>query len=222
VTGPLFGEAPRHSGTPPPPPERQRLPWPLRLVRGALVLVMLMAAAWTLLVAAIYLYGRRDQARPADAIVVLGAAHYAGRPSPVLRARVDHAVALYGRGLAPVIIMTGGTARGDTVSEAVAARRYAVRSGVPESAILVERAGRTTLESMGGVSRLMDARDLESAILVSDPFHMLRLRFLAWRLGFTGYTSPTRTSPISRSRAQERRFLMRESFSLPLAVVEAM
>jgi uncharacterized SAM-binding protein YcdF (DUF218 family) len=187
-----------------------------------MVLMLLMLAVWTLLVAAIYLYGRRDHARAADAIVVLGAAHYAGRPSPVLRARVDHAVALYQRGLAPVIIMTGGTARGDTVSEAVAARRYAVRSGVPESAILVERAGRTTLESMGGVSRLMDARELESAILVSDPFHMLRLRFLAWRLGFTGYTSPTRTSPISRSRAQERRFLMRESFSLPLAVVEAM
>ena len=146
----------------------------------------------------------------------------AHEPSPVLRARVDHAVALYERGLAPVIIMTGGTAPGDTVSEAVAARRYAVRSGVPESAILVERAGRTTLESMGGVARVMESRGMDSAILVSDPFHMLRLRFFAWRFGFAGYTSPTRTSPISRSRAQERRFLVRESLGLPLAVLEAL
>jgi vancomycin permeability regulator SanA len=192
------------------------------MVRAFVTMLLLALAAWALLVAAIHLYGRRDHARPADAIVVLGAAHYDGRPSPVLRARVDHAVDLYQRGVAPVLIMTGGTAPGDTVSEAVAARRYAVRSGVPESAIFVERSGRTTLASMGGAVRVMQARELDSAVLVSDPFHMLRLRFLAWRLGIDGYTSPTPTSPISRSPAQQRRHLVRESLSLPLAVLEAL
>jgi uncharacterized SAM-binding protein YcdF (DUF218 family) len=201
---------------------RRRLPLVVRLVRAALLVALLLVAGWMLLLAAIHLYGRRDHARPADAIVVLGAAQYAGRPSPVLRARVDHAVDLYERGIAPTIIMTGGMALGDTVSEAVVARRYAVRSGVPESAVLVERAGRTTLESMGGAARLMEDGGMDSAVLVSDPFHMLRLRFLAWRFGLRGYTSPTPTSPISRSRTQERRHLLRESVSLPLAVLEAL
>jgi uncharacterized SAM-binding protein YcdF (DUF218 family) len=203
-------------------PPRRRRSFLARTARALFLLALLLLAAWMLLVAAIHLYGRRDHAREADAIVVMGAAQYAGRPSPVLRARVDHAVALYERGVAGTLIMTGGMAAGDTVSEAVVARRYAIRSGVPEGAILVERTGRTTLESMGGAVRLMEARELESAVLVSDPFHMLRLRLLAWRFGIRGYTSPTPSSPISANPVQERRHLLRESVSLPLAVVEAL
>lgn len=206
----------------PAPPPRRRPPAIVRLVRGLLVLALLAAAGWALCIAAIHLWGRRDEARPADAIVVLGAAHYQGRPSPVLRARLDHAVRLYEEGLAPVLIMTGGRAPGDTVSEAVAARRYVVRQGVPEDRVLVERgAGMTTVESMQAVARLMEGRGMETAVLVSDPFHMLRLKLLARQVGFRGYTSPTRTSPISRNRAEERRHIVRESVSLPVTLARA-
>ena len=171
--------------------------------------------------AAIHLYGRRDEAKAADVIVVLGAAQYDGRPSPVLKARLDHAVELYERGIAKTLIMTGGVGPGDTVSEAVVSRRYASRAGVPAEAILVEKTGLTTLQSMRAVGRMMEERGFDSAVLVSDPFHMLRLKLLARRVGFRGYTSPTRTSPISESRSAERKFLLRESFSLPFALIEA-
>jgi uncharacterized SAM-binding protein YcdF (DUF218 family) len=193
----------------------------VRLVRGALKLLLLMVAGWLLLVVAIHLYGRRDEARDADAIVVLGAAQYDGRPSPVLKARLDHAIDLYARGVSRRMIMTGGTGPGDTVSEAVVSRRYAVKAGIPADAILVETEGLTTSESLSTVARMMDERKLKDAVLVSDPFHMLRLKLLAWRAGITGYTSPTHSSPISRNPAQERKFLIRESLGLPFALLGA-
>ncbi|HEX8671694.1 MAG TPA: YdcF family protein [Longimicrobium sp.] len=216
--------APRPAPEPPPtpaphdPPRRKR-PLFVLVTVGAVRLLILVVALWALTVAAIHLYGRRDEARRVDAIVVLGAAQYDGRPSPVLRARLDHAVALYRRGMAPVIIMTGGVGPGDTVSEAVASQRYAVKQGVPAGAILTERTGLTTLQSMDGVAKLMRARRLRRAVLVSDPFHMLRLKLMAIRVGIRGFTSPTPDSPISRSRSAERRFLIRESFGLPAALL---
>ena len=208
----------------PPPPEapRARAPLPVRLVRGLVKTALVLVAAWALTIAAIHLYGRRNEARKADAIVVLGAAHYDGRPSPVLKARLDHAIRLYERGLAPRLIMTGGRAPGDTVSEAEVGRRYAIRQGVPAEDVLLERTGMTTVESLEHVGALMAARSLDSAVLVSDPFHMLRLKLLSRRYGFHGYTSPTRTSPISRNRAEERRHLIRESFSLPFALIQSL
>lgn len=202
----------------PAPRPRRRAPLPVRMVRGLLKLVLFLVACWALLVAAIALYGRRDEARRADAIVVLGAAQYNGHPSPVLEARLEHAVDLYRRGLARTLIVTGGQAPGDTVSEAVVSKRWAAKAGVPEESILVT-SGMTTRESMGDVGRLMKQRGLREAILVSDPFHMLRLKLLAREMGLHGLTSPTRTSPISRSPGQERRFLLRESIGLPLALL---
>lgn len=199
---------------------RRKAPFPVRLVRGLLRLGLFLFACWVLLVVGIHLYGRRNHARPSDAIVVLGAAQYDGRPSPVLKARLDHAIALYNDGVAKRLIMTGGVGAGDTVSEAVVSRRYAIREGVPADAILVEKTGLTTLQSMRAVARMMDERGLESAVLVSDPFHMLRLKLLSMRVGITGHTSPTPYSPISRNRGQERKHLLRESFSLPFALIE--
>ncbi len=214
--------APRADAAPPAAARRRRAPLPVRIVRGLVKLGLFLVACWALSIASIHLWGRRNEARKADAIVVLGAAHYDGRPSPVLKARLDHAVRLYERGVAPVLIMTGGTAPGDTVSEAVVSRRYAIKQGVPAAAILTEREGLTTLESMRAVSRLMRTRSMDTAVLVSDPFHMLRLKLLARRVGFRGYTSPTRTSPISRNQSEERKHLIRESFSLPFALLQAL
>ncbi|MDQ3388691.1 MAG: YdcF family protein [Gemmatimonadota bacterium] len=191
-----------------------------RLLQGVSLALLALLVAWIVVIGAIFVYGRMDGARPAGAIVVLGAAQYNGRPSPVLEARLSHAIELYRRGVADTLIMTGGTAPGDTVSEAMVGKRYAARHGVPAGAILTEERGLTSLESMQAVAGLMEGHDLRSAVLVSDPFHMLRLRLLALRVGIRANTSPTRTSPISRNPAEERRFVLRESLSLPLSLVE--
>src|SRR5215217_1759833 len=127
---------------------------PSRLVRSAVALVV---GLWAASAASVVIWSHRDEAQPADAIVVLGAAQYVGRPSPVLRARLDHAIDLWDRQLAPRIVFTGGRGQGDTTSEAAVSRRYALRHGIPDSAILVEDRGRTTSESMRAVAALSDA-----------------------------------------------------------------
>ncbi len=144
----------------------------------------------------IWQQGERDERRPVDAIVVLGAAQYDGRPSPLFRARLDHAVSLYIDGLAPTLIVTGGKAEGDRTTEAAVARRYAIQHGVPESAILVEDKGRTTLESLRTVASMFRQRGFVTGLFVSDRPHLLRVLRMARDQGIQGYGSPTTTSPI--------------------------
>jgi len=188
------------------------------ILRRLLTIVMLLVfVVWLVSVSAVVMWSGRDEARPAQAIVVLGAAQYAGKPSPVLRARLDHALELWNRHLSSLLIVTGGTGAGDTTSEADVGRTYAERHGVPDSAILVENAGRTTSESMRAVAGMLEVRGLQSALLVSDPFHMLRLRILARRFGFTPYTSPTQTSPISPNREERWKYIFSESLKAPMA-----
>ena len=178
-----------------------------------------MIVAWVASAASVLLWGARDRARTSDAIVVLGAAQYVGRPSPVLRARLDHALELWQRGLAPRLIFTGGTGIGDTTSEAAVSRNYALRHGVPDTAILMENEGRTTRESLAAVSAIMRARQMRTAILVSDPFHMLRLRILSTHYGVDADTSPTKTSPISANKAQALAYVLSESIKVPMMIV---
>lgn len=190
----------------------------VRLIRRLLTIVFVtLLLIWLASVSAVLMWSSRDEARPAQAIVVLGAAQYAGKPSPVLRARLDHALDLWNRHLASLLIFTGGTGAGDTTSEAAVGRSYARRHGVPDSAILEENAGRTTSESMRAVAGMLEVRGLQTALLVSDPFHMLRLRILARRFGFTPYTSPTQTSPISPNREERWKYIFSESLKAPLA-----
>lgn len=192
----------------------------VNLVRRILtIMVVGVFALWVISAAAVLIWSSRDEARPAQAIVVLGAAQYAGKPSPVLRARLDHALDLWNRRLAKLLILTGGTGSGDTTSEAAVGRTYARKHGVPDSAILVENEGRTTSESMKAVAGMLEVRGLQTALLVSDPFHMLRLRILARRFGFTPYTSPTQTSPISPNREQRWKYIFSESLKAPLAFI---
>src|SRR5215203_1651878 len=168
----------------------------VRLVLGGLGLLLVV---WVTSLGGVLVWERHDQSRPAGAIVVLGAAQYVGRPSPVLRARLDHAIDLWRRGLAPRIIFTGGFGDRDTTSEAAVGQRYAIGHGVPPRAILIENSGRSTSASLQQVAVLMEAEPSRDVILVSDPFHMLRLSILARRFGMTPFSSPTRTSPISLS-----------------------
>lgn len=174
--------------------------------------------AWLLSLALVIVWGQRDTRRPAHAIVVLGAAQYDGRPSPVLRARVDHAIDLWRRGLAPVLFMTGGRGEGDTTSEAAVERRYAIANGVPAEAIIVEEESRSTSESLRNVAATL-GKDARAVILVSDPFHMLRLSILARRFGLRPRTSPTRTSPISANRAAFWSYTLRESWKAPISLL---
>lgn len=186
-------------------------------IRAIAAVIAMLSIVWLSLMAAVVLWGRRDDARAASAIVVLGAAQYEGRPSPVLRARLDHAIGLWHRGLAPRLILTGGRGAGDTTSEAEAGKRYAIKQGVPERAISLETNGRTTSESLHAVSLMMRSDDSRSVVLVSDPFHMLRLTILARRLGLKPLSSPTRTSPISANTEESFRYVAGESWKVPLA-----
>jgi uncharacterized SAM-binding protein YcdF (DUF218 family) len=164
---------------------------------------------------------QQDQRRPADAIVVLGAAQYNGRPSPVLRARLDHALQLYREGLAPRIVVTGGVGRGDTTSEATAARNYLLHRKVPARAVIAQPQGRSTQASMTAVAGWLEAAHLRRVILVSDPFHMFRLRLEARRTGLEAYTSPTESSPISDNPVLELRYLAAEALKIPIAWIQA-
>ncbi len=139
--------------------------------------------------------GERDERRAADAIVIMGAAQYDGRPSPIFEARLSHAVDLYQAGIAPILVVTGGKATGDRTTEAAAARAYALARGVPEVAILSEDRGRTTLESLENVWALFRERGLSSAVFVSDRTHMLRVLRIATDEGIEAWGSPTPVSP---------------------------
>jgi uncharacterized SAM-binding protein YcdF (DUF218 family) len=140
-------------------------------------------------------HGAHDERRPAGAVVVLGAAQYDGRPSPVFAARLDHAVALFLSGDYRYLVVTGGKVDGDRTTEAAVARAYALDRGVPDERILVEDHGRTTLESLRTVGTILSGKGIADAVFVSDPPHMLRVLRMAADLGLTAWGSPTPTSP---------------------------
>ena len=193
-----------------------------RLARAFLGLALLAAVALVVAFVVVLSTATVDERRPADAIVVLGAAQYNGRPSPVLQARLDHALQLYRAGLAPRVMLTGGVGRGDVESEATVGKRYLTARGVPASAIALEAEGRSTGESMTAVAAWAKKAKVKTVILVSDPFHMARLRVEARRTGITAYLSPTTTSPISENPRRELEYLMAESWKVPVAWVRSL
>ncbi|MDQ1369297.1 MAG: hypothetical protein QOF20_1650 [Acidimicrobiaceae bacterium] len=139
---------------------------------------------------------RQDQARPVQAIVVLGSAQYNGVPSPDLRARLNHAYDLWKRNLSDVIVVTGGKQPGDRVSEATASADYLAAKGVPQEAILREVSGRNSWQSLESTAAFLMARQRTTVLLVSDPFHDKRIALIAGELGLKPYVSPTRSSPL--------------------------
>jgi uncharacterized SAM-binding protein YcdF (DUF218 family) len=144
----------------------------------------------------IWAQGQHDDQHPADAIVVMGAAQYDGRPSPLFAARLDHAVALFHAGVSGHLIVTGGKAEGDRTTEAATARSYAIAHGVPADAILGEDTSRTTLESIRSVGGVLRSHHFANAVFVSDRPHMLRVLRMAADEGITAWGSPTASSPI--------------------------
>jgi uncharacterized SAM-binding protein YcdF (DUF218 family) len=193
---------------------RRRLRWILLSLVG----VLLLAAAYYLVTLfQVWRTADADQSRPVDAIVVLGAAQYDGRPAAVLSARLDHVVDLYKNGLASTVVVTGGKQPADRFTEAAASARYLEARGVPASAILEETTGRNSYDSLQHAAQLLQARNKHSVLLVSDPYHMMRIKGIAQELGLTAYTSPTRTSPIQGWAAFRR--MAKEAAGVSLARV---
>jgi uncharacterized SAM-binding protein YcdF (DUF218 family) len=180
-----------------------------RLVVRALGAVLLVCVAYIgITFVLVYRASRHDGARASDALVVLGAAQYNGQPSPVLRDRLDHALALYEQGLADHIVVTGGRREGDVFTEATTGYNYLRARGVPDEALLKEVGGKNTYESLAASARFLRARDLTDILLVTDGYHAFRVRAIAKDLGLEAEVSPTDTR---LSRASELRQLLRET-----------
>ena len=188
------------------------------MLRSAGVLLLACVAVFAL----VYGYGilgtlrqaMKEEARPADAIVVFGAAEYSGRPSPVYRARLDHAYALYQQNLAPTIITTGGMAWDPTFSEGGVGRDYLANKGVVDKHLIAETWSDNTAESSERVATIMRTNGMKTCIAVSDPYHLFRIKKLMQAQGIVTYTSP-RPQPGLTSGAKAAQ-VMREAFSYTL------
>jgi len=177
----------------------------MRVLRGSLLVTAAAAAtlvSYLFIVFCSVLYvGARDNTAKADAIVVMGAAQYDGRPSPQLAARLDHALLLFNEGRAPLIAVTGGKRLGDRYTEAEASRRYLVARGVDEAAILAETSGASTWQSVANLSPVLNKEGLRTVLVVTDRYHVQRTVLSLREVGFEASGSATRTSPVTGARA---------------------
>jgi uncharacterized SAM-binding protein YcdF (DUF218 family) len=165
--------------------------------RVGLVVVLAALLYYVVTFMQVWWAARGDDTRRSEAIVVLGAAQFNGRPSAVFKARLDHAAELYHDRVAPLIVVTGGKQIGDQFTEATSGANYLHGKGVPDAAILRETTSRTSWESLAAAAHVLEDRGAKDVVLVSDPFHALRIRSIANELGLDAVTSPTRSSPIS-------------------------
>lgn len=186
-------------------------------VKVAMVLVGVVVLYVGVTFVQVWQAARDDGARPAQAIVVFGTAQYNGVPSPVLAARLDHAIELYEEGLAPVVVVTGGSRPGDRFTEATASANYLIERGVPDEDVLREVSGTSSWQSLAAAANFLAERDISDVLLVSDPFHSYRIRAMASELGLEGHSSPTRTSPIRGMT--EARYMARETVAVAVGRV---
>jgi uncharacterized SAM-binding protein YcdF (DUF218 family) len=182
--------------------------WARRIVLALVLLVVVYVGyVWV----HIWWVAREDQHPHSDAIVVLGASQYNGRPSPVFEARLDHALVLYNEGVAAHIVTVGGTEPGDVYTEAGSGATYLHQHGVPSGDLVALQTGRDTLSSMRAVKRAFVSHGWHTAVLVTDPWHCLRARTMARDLGIKADTSPERTGPAVASKGVEVRYIARET-----------
>ena len=193
------------------------MPSPRRVLKVAAVFLLLLVLGWAAIVVDVLATGAHEGAAPADAIAVLGAAQYNGRPSPGFRARLDKAAELYHANTAPVVLVTGGIGNRDTVSEAEVGRRYLTQHGIPPEAVVALPPAATTVASMTQLGAWYKERSGKRVVLVSDGFHLLRLRILAGRQGLVAFTSPVRASPITASLRTNAGYVAAEGWKVPVA-----
>ena len=165
-------------------------------------LLISLSIYWTYLYRQIRDSAVRDEARPADAIVVLGAAQYNGRPSPVLKARLDHAYELYNQGKSKAIITTGSYGPDPNFTEAHVSTQYLVQHGVDVANIITEQGSGSTYDSIQAAAGLMHAKGWKTALVVSDGFHLFRIKRMFQDNGILAYTSPAPNSPIETASSQ--------------------
>jgi len=193
-------------------PKKKRRNWLLRVVLVLVLILLGGALAWCRWVyVQIESYADQDQAAPADAIGVLGAAEYDGRPSPVYRARLDHALELYHRGIAPLIITLGGPG-GDQFTEGSVGEDYLISKGVPEQAIIAETESRNTEESARRIAVIARVNGLHRLVVVSDDTHMFRIHAICAAEGLAVLTSP-RPRPAVDDRTLEAERIAHEILS---------
>jgi uncharacterized SAM-binding protein YcdF (DUF218 family) len=182
--------------------------------------LLLRTAAAVLVVALLYVASvpvriwadARGQSRtPVDAVVVLGAAQYDGRPSPVLEARLRKARALYEDDVAPVIVTVGGKRAGDRTTEAQAGQAWLTSHRVPADDVLAVAEGSNTQDSLAAVGRLLDERGWDTAVVVTDPWHTFRSKALARDVGIEATSAPVASGPAVQSRVAELRYVLRET-----------
>jgi uncharacterized SAM-binding protein YcdF (DUF218 family) len=183
-------------------------------VRGALALLVLLVLYVGGTFVQVYRAARHDGATAADAIIVLGAAQYDGRPSPILKDRLDHAFELWDADLAGTIVLTGGRQEGDRFTEATAGYNYLRGAGVPDEALLKEVDGTSTWESLAASARFLIQRDLTRVVLVTDGYHAKRVEAIADDLGLEASVSP---SDNRLSRASELKQLLRETVAVSIS-----
>ena len=184
----------------------------IRLI--ALTLVLGGGAAFFLLFGQVGRHSTVDETRPADVALVLGAAvERGGRPSPSLRVRTQHAIALYKAGAVRTLFLTGGLGR-NAPTEAEAMRRLALAAGVPDSALVLDETATSTQESIDAAAREARARQWDTVLVVTEPFHTLRARQMARDAGLDAYASPAPNSPIQRVERLRRFYTARETLAL--------
>lgn len=167
-----------------------------RVIRIALVVAGLLVTYVVVTFVQVWHASHQDDARRAQAIIVLGAAQFDGRPSAVLTARLDHAADLYRQGLAPLIVVTGGKQQGDRFTEAEASANYLAAQGIPGGAIERETTSTNTYDELAATARFLHERGITDVLLVSDPFHAYRIGAIADDVGLDAHVSPTPTSPV--------------------------
>ena len=186
----------------------------MRVRHGVLGILLLAALALAYAESSLYRAIReqaaRDEATPADAIVVFGAAEYNGAPSPVLKARLDHAFNLEEHGLAPLVITTGGSGGDRQFTEAGVGRDYLIQRGVAEAKILADTRSLTTYDSVKAVALLLRQRQMHTCIAVSDGFHLYRIKLMFLALGVTPFASPGPDSPIEADSHLRTLYSLRE------------
>ncbi len=183
-----------------------------RRIRKILLAAAVLVSGWCVFLGiSIWNFGSHDHASRSDCIIVLGAAAYGAKPSPVFEQRIRHGIELFQKGKAPVIIFTGGRGDGASHSESEVGELFAIAEGVSRAAIVIEEKSRTTLGNLIEAKAIMEGAGFDSAMIVSDPLHLKRASVMAEDLGMVVVTSPTPTSRY-RSARTKIGFLLREIF----------
>lgn len=195
-----------------PQPRRGRARvWTVRIILMILAVIVLTPPA---VAARVWWQARQDERPKSDAILVLGAAQYNGKPSPTLEWRLKHALALYKDGVAPNIVTVGSKAPGDNFTEAGTGKTWLEEQGIPASKLVAIPVGRNTLDSMVAAGKAFRQRDWKSAVIVTDPWHCLRSKTMAGDNDIKPACSPVRSGPSVQTRDTQFSYIMRETGGL--------